>query len=176
MPQIRFEYLIATWVPGFPVAVAVFLITVGFTFNNEPLSLLIWTPYIIGAPLAIGLIIDGLRHTLELLWFSISKNWRYPFFRHLSAHEIGRLGSYESEAVKTYLLDRFIVMFHMFEFFFNFSVGCFLTWIILHVYGPEWYTSNITVVLVGLCVVSFILSLSALKRANDWRQELLTTI
>ncbi len=113
IPTFEFRYLICSYLPGFPLSLAIY-----FSFLRlqlEDYSIL----YIIISPLVVGLFVDGIRHAIELI---------KPFWKDVSL--VKDTGKYD-QVYLSYILSKSEVYFHMYEFFSNFAISLLLVLIIM---------------------------------------------
>lgn len=62
IPQVQFGFLICSYFPGIPLALALYVSSLNKDIGSAHL-----TPYLVISPFIIGLFIDALRHAAELL-------------------------------------------------------------------------------------------------------------
>ena len=117
MPTFEFRYLICSYLPGFPLSLAIY-----FSFL-EPRLKDHWILYIVISPLVAGLFVDGIRHAIELI---------KPFWKDVSLLEVPRKCD---DLSLSYILSKSEVYFHMYEFFSNFAISLLLALIVMIVKG-----------------------------------------
>ena len=127
MPDIRFTFLVCSYLPGLPIATILYWLFLGGSYGNGQNDYFVL--YFLVAPLLIGLFIDGLRHAVE-------KTGRFEdlFWVDLPLDEIPRiienrgresLARYERTEEKLYF---------MYEHFWNMWISCLFTLAVILVY------------------------------------------
>lgn len=140
--QLPFGYLICSYLPGIPLALAVFFFLPKEirTADAETIGRYLVVAYILLSPLIIGLFVDGLRHLIELgiekrlcrgktrqenpkrpccLLCCIYWPWRPEVER------IAQKNADKPELLRT-LLFYYNADYHLFEFFSNFAISTFV--------------------------------------------------
>lgn len=167
--QIRFEYLICSYLPGLPLSLAAYVLVLEPSLGSG-----YWTSYIVIVPLIAGLFVDGVRHSLALLWFKITPgNWWLLFWRDLTKANINEVSKY-NEPVRSEIMSRYTIFYHVFEFFFNFCLSSLFAYVVILLHSKQickdyewvrWATPS-------LAFISFLISQSFLvhktKLVNDF--------
>jgi len=119
MPQIEFRFLVCSYLPGFPFALAFYfaLLHVLPTARDSNFFVL----YFILVPLFLGLVFDAIRHGIELC----KPIWHEPDRQEM------RNGTLYGDSGLLHILSRSLNLYHVYEFFANLMISLLLTAILI---------------------------------------------
>ena len=118
-----------SYIPGLPISICLYYAFISPLTVSDPnkFDIEIITVLFITVPLVVGLCLDGLRHFAALAFDQKGVFWD---FTPRTDHE-KLTNHYKCDVIISYILSRSILFYHIFEFFFNFSISLFLTAILL---------------------------------------------
>jgi len=171
VPRIEFAYLVCSYLPGLPLSFLIYWYVPDILKDYVSVHILIskYTEftflYFITSPLIIGLFIDETRHFFEWLiedaWFFLPPLSKY--------NPILNRSQIDNELYKL-LLSRLIIIYSLYEFFFNIAISIFIIFIVS--YYNQWFSMMIiTVIFTSL---SFMLSQLTRIRQNKLINDYLT--
>ena len=128
IPRLEFIHLLWSYLPGFPLAVCVYLgasSAVDSTILFGPANKIILTLYFLIVPLIIGLFLDGIRHTLPNL---ILPQWKSLPKDQLKKDPLGNTTCGYSDLYIESLCAQTALTYCMYEFFGNIVLALVFCW------------------------------------------------
>jgi len=181
-PRIHFGFIICTYLPGIPLAWAIYhnIITWLFKDVTDPhfteLKSTLVTIYVAVSPLIFGLIIDAFRHSLEHflgwladkregIWLKMKKHC--VFWSHWDHLPYDKLKVDYHEGFIGHIINIYAVQYHMYEFFDNFALSIFLG-ILVYFVGKETKIDFLYMaIFLGICIILFALGWLMSKQNNS---------
>ena len=120
IPKIDFGFLICSYLPGVPIAVALYVCQLRSVINDGDSSN--GTMFLVLAPIICGLFLDAIRHTLGKIPFK----WMHKIFgwELLPIDHMKMKNSKYLEAFFSSILSITATYYHLYEFFGNFLLSC----------------------------------------------------
>jgi hypothetical protein len=171
IPKIDFGFLICSYLPGVPVAIALYASVLNSIFNNgNGNNNTISTTYLIIAPLMCGLFLDALRHMLSKIPITCMKNKFGWDDLPRDCMTEGTILKYQ-DAFFANILATINTYFHIYEFFGNFLLSCLIALILLF-----WFGNNIVPPIYYLLGIFSLFSLMGMwifsseqkKKISEW--------
>jgi hypothetical protein len=174
MPQIQFRFIVCSYLPGIPLAVAIYILWVkvhsgALTSNID----YFYISYFLIAPLFCGLVIDAARHFVEDFVERLLPNF-FLFWKHiefeaaknlLNENGVDLLNEYNARCERYY---------YLYEFFLNALMSLLISFCIVAVGGKTPYRFWICSILILFATICFAMSTvfsSKLKKFNDALQR-----
>ena len=172
VPRLEFVHLLWSYLPGFPLALCIYLV---FASGLNPSGLLgpatdtVLTLYFIIGPLMAGLFLDGLRHILPN-WFPSKWEWAPIPKDKLRKNTEGNIACGFSDQYIGDLCAQTALTYYMYEFFGNLILSLILCWVTLFFlevsadltmfgFGLKTFgfvASIVVIVLCYICMIAFV--------------------
>lgn len=184
MPSLRFEIIICTYLPGFPVALMLYIL--GFDKLLTGLGDDYSTIFFIIMPLILGLFIDTIRHGVALIlskkshYICIKRCYNSLFWTNPSRKQIEYFEkNFNSSVIQSYILDRLSILFHVFEFFHNLAISSFTVFILLLIFSGQFneYADYVEIgyyILIAIIIGSLLLAKILIDLKNNLIKEFFT--
>ncbi|MCK4603955.1 MAG: hypothetical protein KAU41_04560 [Deltaproteobacteria bacterium] len=149
LPSIQFNFLICSYLPGLPLALAVYFVSI-----RSPLLVAFevdyWVSYVVIAPLFFGLFLDAIRHGVA----SALSRVLHIFWEPITPVKLKKFKTQYGESGSAFLLDKLSILYYVFEFFFNLFLSLVATLFVLCVWKKdlevEWVVGIILIALLSL--------------------------
>lgn len=149
LPSIQFNFLICSYLPGLPLALAVY-----FVFIRSPLleafKVDYWVSYVVIAPLFFGLFLDAIRHGVAIVLSSVLP----IFWESIAPDKLKKFKTQYGESGSAFLLDKLSILYYVFEFFFNLFLSLLAALFVFGVWkkdiGLKWLVIIFAIALVSL--------------------------
>ena len=129
VPRLHFHYLLWSYLPGFPVALSIFLILNRLNISTNLIGnsgSILSTLYFVLAPLVCGLFLDGFRHIIPDISGNVCFAW-LPSWKDVPKSKLrtpadGGTCAYPKECIEV-ILSTSSLTYCMYEFFGNFVIA-----------------------------------------------------
>lgn len=165
MPQITFGFLICGYLPGVPLALAIYfclvipMLPLDISTNTD-----YWTAYMLIAPLIFGLLLDGIRHGVALIFSDLPIFAKF-LWKDMNVKKMKKGTHGYEEAFFSRILETSSTYYHIFEFSINTALSSVFAWIVAGLFTGQW-VKGFSAILISLTIISLLVAV-AFKKDHD---------